>query len=357
MSLLPLKRSTRRLLRNSGVIPFQPLWSAHSTFPDKIGLSLSVLCTADCIFCPERAPGMAPKVMPLQTVRTIIEQAQQHGYRGLFSIGENGDALTHPEFGEIVSLIRSAFPLNDIVLFSSMILMDERRARIVFGHRVNVVHFNVDGASAETYNYIKRHAPFNQVRKNILEFLKLRDALGAQTKVMVGYVTARSFAEEFVGAAGRFLDDGDQIEAYFRPLLRPTDSIQREDNILLDKFQDFLGRPKREPCDAFETVLRELVVAPNGQAYVCCRDFGVRSDLGNVNESSIARIWSGERRRRLVENLFFMRNDEASPACRNCLPGLGINGDLYEHVRGQIRELLRSAGGRQVEENLPSLLK
>jgi len=52
-----------------------------------------------------------------------------------------------------------------------------------------------------------------------------------------------------------------------------------------------------------------------------------------------------------------MRNGEASPACRNCLPGLGINGDLYEHVRGQIRELLRSAGGRQVEENLPSLLK
>lgn len=348
MALLPLKRATRRLLRYSGVIPFQPIWDAHSTFPGKIGLSLSVLCSADCIYCPECAPGITPKVMSLQTVQTIVAQAQQHDYQGLFSIGENGDALTNPEFGEIVSLIRSAFPSNDIVLFSNMILMDERRARTVFDQRVNMVHFNFDGATAETYNYIKRRAPFEWVRKNILEFLKLRDTLGAPTKVQVGYVTARSFARDFIGAASRFSDDGNQIEAFFRPLLRPNDSIQREDTVLLDKFQDFLARPKQEPCDAFETVLRELVVAPNGQAYVCCRDFGVRSDIGNVNEIPIVRIWGGERRRRLVENLFFMRNGEASPACRNCLPGLGINYDLYERARGQIRELLRSAGGSNI---------
>src|SRR5512137_746556 len=57
---------------------FERLWQKHSTFPSKIGLSLSLHCPSQCIYCPTRGPKMQPARMPRELVRTIIDEAKHY---------------------------------------------------------------------------------------------------------------------------------------------------------------------------------------------------------------------------------------------------------------------------------------
>jgi radical SAM protein with 4Fe4S-binding SPASM domain len=334
---LPVYRRLLWLVRRVGIARFDALWKRYSIFPEKIGLSLSLHCPSRCIFCPQdRGVDIEPRIMPMDTLVRILSAAKQSSYTGLFSLGENGEALTHPQFPDILKKVREFFPSNLLVLFTNMTLMDEPKARAVLSHKVDVLHFNMDGATEATYRYIKGSNSYSTTKENILRFFRLRDEMGAPCKIMIGYVTAHSFSGNFEGNRSDFRDDSTQIRAMFSPLLREGDVLRPEPNVLLQKYQHLLKRAKTEPCDAFDTVLREIVIAPNGQVYICCRDFWVSSSLGNVNTATIAQIWAGPARRKALEHLYLMRYDKTPDVCSTCLPYLGLNEDLYYMVRNHI---------------------
>ncbi len=323
-----------------GLAPFEPLWRKHSIFPRQIGLSLSVLCPSQCVYCPERAPRMRPKTMPMALVEKILDEALKRRFKGIFSISENGEALTHPAFLDILKTIRVTFPGNPIVLFSNMVLITNEVAQRIIDQDIDFLHFNIDGASAETYNYIKRNGRFDSVVRNARGFLKIRNEVNARCRVGIGYVSARNFAWDIEGRPDAFPDDYTAVEALMAPLLRAGDTIAREE-YQLQKFSTLLGRRKTEPCEAYHAVLNNLLVAPDGNAYLCCADFGVTSSLGNLHDRNISEIWSSPLRHDVLRHIYRQEYDKAPQVCRTCLPLMGLNRDLYLTVRDEIREKLR----------------
>jgi radical SAM protein with 4Fe4S-binding SPASM domain len=337
--LRPTRRRILRLVRRTGLAPFEPLWERHSTFPRQIGLSLSVLCPSRCVYCPERAPHMRPKTMPLTLLEKILNEARERRFEGLFSIAENGEALTHPAFFDILKAIRCAFPRNPIVLFSNMVLTDDEAARRIIEQDIDFLHFNIDGATEETYDYIKRNGRFDVVVQNARGFLMRRNQANARCRVGIGYVSARDFTRDIEGRADAFPDDSGAIEALVTPLLRAGDSITPE-AYQLQKYSTLLDRRKTEPCDAFRALLDNLLVAPDGNAYLCCADFGVTSSLGNLHRQSIHQIWSSPLRHDVLRHIYRQEYEKTPQVCRTCLPLMGPNVDLYWAARDEIRNRL-----------------
>jgi radical SAM protein with 4Fe4S-binding SPASM domain len=340
-ALRPAMRRILRFVRRTGLAPFESRWRRNSTFPRQIGLSLSVLCPSRCIYCPERASHMRPKTMPLALLEKILDEARECRFDGLFSIAENGEALTHPAFFEVLEAIRRAFPRNPIVLFSNMVLTDDEAARRIIEQDIDFLHFNIDGATEETYNYIKRNGRFDVVVQNARGFLMRRNQANARCRVGIGFVSARNFARDIEGQSDAFPDDSRAIEALVAPLLRAGDTLSPEE-YQLQKYGTLLGRKKTEPCDAFRALLNNLLVAPDGNAYLCCADFGVTSSLGNLHRQNIHQIWGSDLRHDILQHIYRQEYDEAPQVCRTCLPMMGLNRDLYLAARDEIRDLHRA---------------
>jgi len=330
-----------RYARNLNLSSFEKVWVKNSNaFPAQLNLSLSLLCPSGCIFCAVRGPRIVPKIMPEDLFRKILQEARDHHFQGSFSLSQNGEALTHPKFKNFFALLRAEFPKNEIILFSNMILMNEENAGFVLGKGLDYLHFNFDGATPQTYDYIKRNGRFEQARQNILNFFRIRDQLKARCRIGIGYVTAARFSKEIEGKEGLMPDDEAQIRQLLEPLLRKGDGIH-PDLIGLEKYQGILNRRKREPCDLFDRVLREMFIAPNGQVYICCSDFGVTSNLGNVNQQTIRHIWSSESRKAILRDLFKVRvsSKKTPEVCRTCIPCWfsSQNRDVYVKCKEKVR--------------------
>jgi radical SAM protein with 4Fe4S-binding SPASM domain len=318
------KRFLIKYARILNLSSFEKLWAkskSNSIFPKQLNLSLSLLCPSQCIYCAPRGTKIVPKIMPEGLFLKILQEAQEHHFTGSFSLGENGEALTHPQFKQLFKILRRQFPKNEIILFSNMVLMDDENARFLLEQGLNYLHFNFDGASPQTYDYIKRNGRFEQVKQNILNFFRIRDELIVCCRIGIGYVTAARFSKEIEGKEGLMQDDEAEILNLLKPLLRRDDFIQA-DLIGLEKYQRILNRQKREPCDLFKSVLTEMFIAPSGQVYICCADFGVTSNLGNVNHKTIRYIWNSESRKAILKDLFKVRvnSKKTFEVCKTCLP-------------------------------------
>lgn len=338
-----LETAVLRTLRRAGVSRFERVWREHSEFPRNLCLSLSLACPSHCIYCSlDRGGDIRPRSMPMDIVEKIVAEAAQHGLAGHLSLSENGEALAHPEFRRILDTVRSALPDTPLVLFTNMVLMDEDTAAFILGKGVNYIHFNLDGATEASYQYIKRNNAFDKVKNNIRALFAARERLASSCRIGVSYVTARAFTEEIEGRTGEFPDEETDIREFFKPLLRPGDSIGPTP-ISLERFQDVLDRPNREPCRMFGRILDDLFVAPNGQAYICCVDYALTSDLGNLSEQSIRQIWSGPARRQLLENIYAMRYDRACRVCATCLPYTDYaKGAAYQDLKARLRSMFRA---------------
>ena len=140
--------------------------------------------------------------MPEDLFLKILREAHEHCFTGPFSLSENGEALTHPQFKQFFTLLRKHFPKNETILFSNMVLMDEANTRCLLDRGLDYLHFNLDGASAQTYEYIKRNGQFERVKKNVINFFRIREQLNARCRIGIGYVTAARFCEEIEGERG-----------------------------------------------------------------------------------------------------------------------------------------------------------
>ncbi len=64
--------------------------------------------------------------------------------------------------------------------------------------------------------------------------------------------------------------------------------------------------------------LRDMVVAFNGDAVLCCEDMGRKVVLGNLKERSIQDVWNSEHARDILEKIFSGRPSGDDFICKHC---------------------------------------
>jgi len=151
-------------------------------FPLNVNLSLSSACQAKCIFCPsDRGKQITPHFMPFQLASMICDELEERNFRGRINLGENGEAVLNPEFVRILDYMKGKLPNVTIQLVSNMNRVDEALSRKMLKNGLDELHFNIDGATKKTYEFVKR-LPFETMEKNVQDFLKVRNELHSDCK-------------------------------------------------------------------------------------------------------------------------------------------------------------------------------
>lgn len=286
-------------------------------YPNFIEPALSLVCQAKCIYCPDtRGQSTKEKFMAVSLVEKILADTAGHNYQGSFSLSQNGEATLNPEFLKIFRLIRKFHPKNKITLFSNMGPLTKNLGFELLSLGLDELHFNIDGATAKTYAYVKG-LDFEKIKKNIFDFLESRKSLNANCRIFLQIMSANRY-EKSLGKKPRFPDDTLKILKFWQKYLLPSDEFV---------FPEVAGWAERDKkkikksgyCRIFPYTLDHMYINSDGRAYLCDQDDDCLIFFGNLYQQSIKEIWQAEKRKKILNLLADREFDKIGPPCSICL--------------------------------------
>jgi len=289
-----------------------------SDFPGTLGFSLSTVCQARCIFCPpDRGTLTKNKFMTLELMEKILKETSENNYTGEFGFEENGEQLLNPNFLKIFELTRKYHPYNKIILYSNMGLMTKEMSYQILKLGLDEIHFNVDGASAETYHYVKS-LDFEKVKQNVFDFITNRNKLNSKCKIFLQIVSAHNY-EKTIGEKPKFKDDTYDILKFWEKHLLPNDDMSVSDIHFWSLRGEKNINRKNKVCPYFSITLKHMYINSDGRVYLCWVDQNCQLSIGDLNYQTIREIWHSKKRENTINLLANRKFEEIGQPCSTCL--------------------------------------
>ncbi len=290
--------------------------------PKVLGMSLIRGCNASCIWCPiGRKLYHKPAVMKMETVDNLVEGFKGVGLEEIW-FGENGEALLHPRFKEIVSRFREAYPRQNFGVNSNLNLLTEEKARFLLEKKFWWFGFNLDGVTQEGYGAVKG-MPLDVAKSNLERFVQLRDEISPETTIHCSILTQPAYYNA-IGEPEKITVRDETIETfkYLRSLLDwgARDTILNP-FVLTWAERERWAKPRSDKdwfCIGAYSLGHKMFVDPDGNNYPCCSDYDSDFTFGNVNEANPLDIWQGGRRKWFLQLWFEKRWRDIGRPCLYC---------------------------------------
>jgi len=278
-------------------------------YPERMYLESTNACNLRCIMCPT-GRGIAKRqkgYLDWDLFRQIVEEMAPHVRMTTLHIW--GEPLLHPRIVDMIAYCHERGLHAEIS--TNAVLLDEAMSREILGAGLGAIYLCMDGTTADTYEYVRREASFEQTKENIQRFLALRRASGAAgpiTKLQI--IELAPTASEIAAFRQEWTMPGvDQIniKAFdsWGDQVGDISSLRSEDKPVL---------PPRFHCP---NLWYHAHIYWDGTLVCCDRDFDARYPLGNVSDG-VMRAWRGPEMTRL--RLEHINHDlEDVPSCGNCV--------------------------------------
>ncbi|MFT7485645.1 MAG: pyruvate-formate lyase-activating enzyme [Candidatus Paceibacteria bacterium] len=300
---------------------------ACASFPTYVMFDITNVCNARCIHCPQSLrdeAGELPSFLikkehqSLEVYKQVIDECTQHDVR-FVRITADGEPLVHPHLFEMLEYARDQ-NVGPVGLTTNGSLLTPERAQRLLESGVAVVDFSLDALHRETFDKVRVGLNFEKTRANVLHFIDLVNASGADVKVMVSFVKQDSNVDEV-----------DEFREYWSP--RVAEVVVREmiSNVGLNdpSTSSWPGWDARWPCAHF---FRRVVVNHQGLLKACPIDWEQRTVNEHVKQATLFDQWHGDFYwRHRMQHL----NDAIveTSACKKCPDWAGTPWDMgYEKI-------------------------
>lgn len=320
---------------------------------DCINLALSNRCNATCIWCPTSRGTKHNFDMPFEVVKKIIDEAADPAFPNpikMIHLSENGEALYHPEFLEIVRYIKAKLPDTALNLLSNFGLMSAKIAKPLLEEKLlSSIQVNIDGHDAKSYKAVKGIS-YAGVIKNVKKFLELRAKYDPTFDFSINVMTAFEYTVS-VNAFMQTKPDQYKRKIPFSTYEETVKSLRKfvPDDIFIKHSKSGLwaerglitsGRARinvdqsKLDCPLLMRVEKEVFIAPNGDLYPCCYDDNNDIVLGNVMESTLLEIHDSETRRVFIERLKAHKYEEIGYPCNTvaCCQSINIKKEQFDDM-------------------------
>jgi radical SAM protein with 4Fe4S-binding SPASM domain len=311
-------------------------------------------CNLSCRMCPvqfrtDGGPGKPPAFMGYDAFCRIIDQFT--GLRELHLQGL-GEPLMHPRFFDMVSY--AARLGIDVSTNTNLTLLSEKRTDECVRSGLKCMHVSLDGASAETYQYIRVRAKFDRVLRNIRRLTEVKARLKSTLPevCLVAVAMRRNLHElpELVRLARELQVDTLSVqhlchdfgEADLPAKYRPMRAFVSDETLLNEdpqRIAQYFGEA-REVAAQLKVSLRLPGVRPRplhagsngrsrcdwpwrgaylsfaGDAMPCCMvSTPDRINFGNVAEDGVAAVWNNPAYEAFRDKL---ASGDPPDICRSC---------------------------------------
>jgi MoaA/NifB/PqqE/SkfB family radical SAM enzyme len=297
---------------------FNRLRRRRERFPRLLSIELCSMCNASCIMCPHDQMLRPKQPMPLDLLARIVHQCQGQPLQKL-NLFWMGESFCHRQLLDALRLVRRGLPDVRLYISTNAGLLDEVHSRAIIDEDLlDVINFDIDGITKETYQEVRHRVDFDVVMRNIgyfLDYKRRQRRRNPQTRVTI--IRMPETEAEI-----------DRFVAHWRPQV---------DRVEVNDYNTWLGSQEdrnlgdvavRSQQGRFDFACQhpwdELVIAADGTAGLCCLDYDLRAPLGNVRDASIAEIWNGDQLRRYRQRMLAGRYDQLA-VCKDC------NAFIFQH--------------------------
>lgn len=308
-------------------------------------------CNYACVMCEcfspysnfkkdKKAKGIKPKIMPIQTIRKVIEEAAGTPLREIIP-STMGEPLMYKNFDEIINLCHEFGLKLNLTTNGSFVIKGAKKWAELLVPVLSDVKISWNGATKETHEEIMRGSKWEKVTENLKTFLDVRDkyfnVTGKTCKVTLQLTFLETNLPELYDLTKMAIELGiDRIKghhlwAHFEEIKdlsmrRNADSIERwnievkrlyelRDKMLLPngqkiKLENFTildsgGVEDIAPGGPCPFLGKEAWINPEGKFSPCCAPDELRKQLGyfgNINEVKLEDIWQGMEYKNLQKN-------------------------------------------------------
>jgi len=290
----------------------------HQNFPVCTQVTLNHgICDSRCLSCPVGRVNFGDataetraefhysrrRSMPLPLFKKVADEVAQYPHAWL-RMHSRGEPLLHPHFVEMVAYAK-AVGVRLVQTFTDAITLDEEKAVAILEAKLDVLECSIHG-HVETYELLMRNGRYNQVRDNVIRFRRLRDELGAGTKLVVSAVDQPLFQQEKEAHRAFWSQYADEV------IYRPYHSWGNRIDAVCSAMPE-----SRPPCSQ---LWKRCTIGPTGNVLACFNSWSENEKevLGDLNQPdvSIAGIWQSARFNRIRQD--HVDGNYTLPCCQNC---------------------------------------
>lgn len=276
-------------------------------FPKMVVLAINYVCNALCPGCAYtnsdiRDTYSDSKFMNEHTFKRIADEVGKEG--AWLRISGGGEPLIQPN---IVELIKYAKDQGcKVGLINNGSLLNEKIAHSLLEMDIDMIEFSVDAADKETYDIVRKGLSFDTLIKNVRRTFEIRNKMESKTKIIASAINQKGV-------------DVDKVEEFWLPTV---DVFQKRKFLTwgintLDDSADttpYLAPEDRIPCPI---IFDRLLIDSRGRAMFCIYDIAGKTDMGNVNTTSIKEIWNSKEFEK-IRNLHLAGRGHEIDICRTC---------------------------------------
>jgi MoaA/NifB/PqqE/SkfB family radical SAM enzyme len=260
------------------------LREGFTEFPMMVAINFVYPCNAECPHCPYTNSNIRDtyKDQPFMDGKTFKLIADECGkYNAWLRMSGGGEPMLHPQAVELAQYAKKAGA--KVGLLSNGSKYNEKNSLQLLRAGVDMIEFSVDAGDRETYAWARKGLDWDTLLENIKRMVRLRNELQAPTKIIASGIIQKGV-------------DIDAVESFWLPLV---DNFQKRKFLtwgINDSSNSSDPMPYLEPDENIPCpyLFERLFIDGRGKAAFCPYDISASTGMGNVNDMSIAEIWTGK---------------------------------------------------------------
>lgn len=245
--------------------------------PEAVFLQTINRCNARCVICPYKDTYMhaAAEVMSLELFKKILDDLTP-AYGGHIGLYLHYEPLLDSRLPELITLAKERCPLSCVALSTNAALLDEELGDRLCRSPLDLITFNVNGGTKETYEKMMPPLKWDRTINNIKQFLKKY-----KKNKDINFIKTNDNVHE-----------SELLKEIF-PAVKIVDqywAVNRGGSVEINKPTDVKNRFKSglKKCSQLST---NVSVTCDGSILLCCNCWKREVVLGNANDLSIIDAW------------------------------------------------------------------
>ena len=292
------------------------------TWPKILLIDTTNRCNAKCVWCPN--PDLEDLgTMSMELFKRIIDDYATRG--GMVHLGTFGEPFMDKTLREKFEHVRRYSSIPRLNVLTNGFFFNDKTIPALLDNRVGV-DISLDELDQETFEEVKK-MDFEPVRKGILDLLAANESAGDLIPINIRIKTLKTRKDTLENDFYKQLQNHN-CKIALTPI---NDNIISNWAGKFDKegfFSQYLkiavhgsrlnhknfNATNVAPCNQ---LWKWMVVYWDGNVVLCCADMFSRSSVGNLKERTIEEIWTGNRMKKLRQEME-QRNRFKVPICQDC---------------------------------------
>jgi hypothetical protein len=261
-------------------------------------------CNATCIMCPrdKHEDGREHGIMDQKLYEKSIDEIALLGAEKVVLTGF-GEPMLDKKLELKIQYAKSK-GLSTYIISNGSVL-NSKRARSILEAGLDEIRVSFYGMQEKSYNAVMKGLDFNKTISGMLDFISLRNELGAKTKIQVSYLEMEENKED-TGLFKEFWESKVDAIEIWRPHNFGDGRDYRERHQSLE-IKTTCGRPENGP----------LQIQWNGEVIPCCYDYNNQIILGNAFITPVLEILNGPKYT-LLRHAHRTKDFNLFPYCDQC---------------------------------------